>query len=176
MHNKRLVYVLLAAGAMVLAAMAIALAALMPKTDPDTPLPPPGAAIHDGARLASPVDVVRAYVDAWNDKSLASMEALMVESAAGNQAIEYDVQCVDHVELLSCEEIAFDARRVEAASLSELYESAHAGALVETSYIIYYNDKGVEIYQTDSMEREKFLFWLIQEGASSEWLIAMQGE
>ena len=171
---KRLSYILFACGAVLLAAMAIVIATLMPKTDAAVPQPP-GASGLSTAHL-SPTDVVTAYIDAWNGKSIAAMEALLVKTTFDNRAIEYDVQCVDFVELHACSAVAFDARRAEAALPTEFIEKAYACELVEVSYTIYYNDKGVELYQTDSARRERFPFWLIQADASGEWLIAMQGE
>lgn len=164
MTNKKAMHILVAVGALLLMVMAGILLSMIlsGEREADTETTSPET-------QRSPTDIARAYFDAWNNQSIPDMEALMIAEDR-HQNMDYDVMMVDHVEPLRIEE-----EPVPKDAAYPFMEDAHAVACVRADFTVYYNDRGQDFYQQESVTLTDFMFWLVREEAGSEWLIAMQG-
>lgn len=168
--EKKVRYILTGAAAVILLLMGSILLPLSPTKPPDEQ----SAAPQPESTGPSPVAVVRAYFDAWNETNLATMENILIESE-WQPPVDYEVQLTDHVELLTCKAEAVSKSKIIQEYPGTLFESAIDIACVITDCVVYYNDLGQEVYQTESHERTGFRYWLIKQTVDGAWRIAMQG-
>lgn len=185
--RKKLIPILLICAAVLLIGMGVLWYVL--STD-DTPDIPPVEAASIPVETASPTPavteaptpspeesaaaeaVVRAYLERWNAKDAAGMEALLTPADRGTHTYD-ELQYEDRLEIGEIQ--ALPQADAEARFASASLDASGEIALVEASFVVHYNAEGQDFYVRDTLQHEGYLFWLVMDGTDGDWRIALQG-